>query len=66
MSSGQTPHLELALKQEVFDEGNCARRSLRSATASRRDRKEDTAPNQMLLAATPRRRLQPHCHRSID
>jgi hypothetical protein len=51
MSSGQTPHLELALKQEVFDEGNCARRSLRSATASRRDRKEDTAPNQMLLAA---------------
>jgi hypothetical protein len=22
----RSPHLELALKQEVFDEGNCARR----------------------------------------
>jgi CRISPR-associated protein Cas1 len=50
----RSPHLELALKQEVFDEGNCARRYWQlyfpaiGWSASRRDRKEDTAPNQML------------------
>jgi CRISPR/Cas system-associated endonuclease Cas1 len=50
----RSPHLDLALKQEVFDEGNCARRYWQlyfpaiGWSASRRDRKEDTAPNQML------------------
>ncbi len=65
----QSPHLELALKQDTFDEGNCARRywqlyfpSIGWASSSR-DRKEQTAPNQMLnygyavLAAL--------CHRSL-
>lgn len=50
----RSPHLELALKQEVFDEGNCARRYWQlyfpaiGWSATKRDRKEDTAPNQML------------------
>lgn len=64
-----SPHLELAVKKDDFDEGNCARRywqlyfpSIGWASSSR-DRKEDTAPNQMLnygyavLAAL--------CHRSL-
>jgi CRISPR-associated protein Cas1 len=65
----RSPHLELALKQENFDEANCARRYWQlyfpsiGWTATKRDRKEDTAPNQMLnygyavLAAL--------CHRSL-
>jgi CRISPR-associated protein Cas1 len=65
----RSPHLELALKQEIFDEANCARRYWQlyfpsiGWTATKRDRKEDTAPNQMLnygyavLAAL--------CHRSL-
>jgi CRISPR-associated protein Cas1 len=65
----RSPHLELALKQEEFDEANCARRYWQlyfpsiGWTATRRDRKENTAPNQMLnygyavLAAL--------CHRSL-
>jgi CRISPR-associated protein Cas1 len=65
----RSPHLELALKEENFDEGNCAKRYWQlyfpsiGWTATRRDRKEDTAPNQMLnygyavLAAL--------CHRSL-
>src|SRR5580658_8445626 len=65
----RSPHLELALKREEFDEGNCARRYWQlyfpsiGWTATRRDRKENTAPNQMLnygyavLAAL--------CHRSL-
>jgi CRISPR-associated protein Cas1 len=50
----RSPHLELALKQEEFDEANCARRYWQlyfpsiGWSATRRDRKEDTAPNQML------------------
>jgi hypothetical protein len=50
----RSPHLELALKQEVFDMGNCARRYWQldfpaiGWSASRRDRKENTAPNRML------------------
>lgn len=64
-----SPHLELALKQDTFDEGNCARRywqlyfpSIGWASSSR-DRKVENAPNQMLnygyavLAAL--------CHRSL-
>lgn len=62
-------HLELALKQDTFDEGNCAKRYWQlyfpsiGWGSSSRDRKEDTAPNQMLnygytvLAAL--------CHRSL-
>jgi CRISPR-associated protein Cas1 len=62
-------HLELALRQGEFDEGNCARRYWQlyfpaiGWTASRRDRKQDTPANQMLnygyavLAAL--------CHRSL-
>lgn len=65
----RSAHLELALKQEHFDEGNCARRYWQlyfpsiGWAATKRDRKEETAPNQMLnygyavLAAL--------CHRSL-
>ncbi len=65
----RSPHLELALKQEMFDEANCARRYWQlyfpaiGWTRHQRDRKEDTAPNQMfnygyaVLAAL--------CHRSL-
>jgi CRISPR-associated protein Cas1 len=65
----RSPHLERALKQEEFDEGNCARRYWQlyfpaiGWTSTGRDRKENTAPNQMLnygyavLAAL--------CHRSL-
>ncbi|HTY86035.1 MAG TPA: type II CRISPR-associated endonuclease Cas1 [Candidatus Acidoferrum sp.] len=65
----RSPHLELALKLEEFDEANCARRYWQlyfpsiGWSATRRDRNEDTAPNQMLnygyavLAAL--------CHRSL-
>jgi len=65
----RSPHLELALKQEEFDEGNCARRYWQlyfpsiGWSTTRRERKENTAPNQMLnygyavLAAL--------CHRSL-
>ena len=64
-----SPHLELAIKQNSFDEGNCARRYWQlyfpsvGWMASSRDRKEASAPNQMLnygyavLAAL--------CHRSL-
>ena len=64
-----SPHLELALKGGPIDEGNCARRYWQlyfpaiGWAATSRDRKEDTAPNQMLnygytvLAAL--------CHRSL-
>jgi CRISPR-associated protein Cas1 len=64
-----SPHLELAVRRDDFDEGNCARRywqlyfpSIGWATSSR-DRKQDNTPNQMLnygyavLAAL--------CHRSL-
>jgi CRISPR-associated protein Cas1 len=65
----RSPHLELALKTGAIDEGNCARRYWQlyfpaiGWSATKRDRKEDTAPNQMLnygytvLAAL--------CHRSL-
>lgn len=65
----RSPHLELALKNGEIDEANCARRYWQlyfpsiGWTATKRDRKEDTAPNQMLnygyavLAAL--------CHRSL-
>src|SRR5882762_4053657 len=63
------PHLELALRNDEFDEANCARRYWQlyfpsiGWTATKRDRRENTAPNQMLnygyavLAAL--------CHRSL-
>ena len=62
-------YLEAALEREEFDEANCARRYWQlyfpsiGWSATKRDRKEDTAPNQMLnygyavLAAL--------CHRSL-
>ena len=62
-------HLEMALKRDAFDEGNCAKRYWQlyfpsiGWASSKRDRKEDTPPNQMLnygyavLAAL--------CHRSL-
>jgi CRISPR-associated protein Cas1 len=65
----RSPHLELALKQDTFDEGNCARRYWQlyfpsiGWVSSSRDRKQENAPNQMLnygyavLAAL--------CHRSL-
>jgi CRISPR-associated protein Cas1 len=65
----RSPHLELALKTGAIDEGNCARRYWQlyfpaiGWAATKRDRKEDTQPNQMLnygytvLAAL--------CHRSL-
>ena len=65
----RSPHLELALKSGKIDEGNCAKRYWQlyfpaiGWTSTKRDRKENTAPNQMLnygytvLAAL--------CHRSL-
>jgi CRISPR-associated protein Cas1 len=65
----RSPHLELALKTNEIDEANCARRYWQlyfpsiGWSATKRDRKEDTPPNQMLnygyavLAAL--------CHRSL-
>jgi len=50
----RSPHLELALKQREFNEANCAKRYWQlyfpsiGWTTTRRDRKENTAPNQML------------------
>ena len=50
----RSPHLELALKSGHIDEGNCARRYWQlffpaiGWAATSRDRKENTAPNQML------------------
>jgi len=62
-------HLELALRNDEFDEGNCARRywqlyfpSIGWATTSR-DRKENTAPNQMLNYGYAV--LSALCHRSL-
>jgi len=64
-----SPHLELALKDGHFDEGNCARRYWQlyfpsiGWVSSSRDRRQDNAPNNMLnygyavLAAL--------CHRSL-
>ena len=64
-----SPQLELALQRNEFDEANCARRYWQlyfpsiGWTATRRDRRENTPPNQMLnygyavLAAL--------CHRSL-
>jgi len=65
----RSPHLELALRTNHIDEGNCAKRYWQlyfpaiGWSATRRDRRENTAPNQMLnygytvLAAL--------CHRSL-
>lgn len=65
----RSAHLELALERGEYDEANCARRYWQlyfpsiGWTGSKRDRKEDTAPNRMLnygyavLAAL--------CHRSL-
>lgn len=64
-----SPHLDLALRTGYIDEGNCAKRYWQlyfpsiGWTATKRDRKENTTPNQMLnygyavLAAL--------CHRSL-
>jgi CRISPR-associated protein Cas1 len=64
-----SPHLELALERETFDEANCARRYWQlffpaiGWSATKRDRSENSPPNQMLnygyavLAAL--------CHRSL-
>lgn len=65
----RSPHLELALSRDTIDEANCARRYWQlffpaiGWTGTKRDRKENTPPNQMLnygyavLAAL--------CHRSL-
>ncbi len=65
----QSPHLDLALRTNHIDEGNCAKRYWQlyfpaiGWSATSRDRKENTSPNQMLnygytvLAAL--------CHRSL-
>ena len=65
----RSPHLELALRSGNIDEGNCAKRYWQlyfpaiGWTSTKRDRKENTAPNQLLndgytvLAAL--------CHRSL-
>ena len=65
----RSPHLELALKSNDIDEGNCARRYWQlyfpaiGWAATRRDRKEDTAPNQMLNYGYTV--LGALCHRSL-
>jgi CRISPR-associated protein Cas1 len=64
-----SPHLELALKQDIFDEGNCARRYWQlyfpsiGWVSSSRDRKQDNAPNQMLNYGYAV--LSALCHRSL-
>lgn len=65
----RSPHLELALKSGAIDEGNCARRYWQlyfpaiGWSATSRDRKEDTAPNQMLNYGYTV--LGALCHRSL-
>jgi CRISPR-associated protein Cas1 len=61
--------LELALRRDEFDEANCARRYWQlyfpaiGWTGTKRDRKEDTAPNQMLNYGYAV--LSALCHRSL-
>ena len=65
----RSAHLELALRNDEFDEGNCARRYWQlffpsiGWTATRRDRKDDNAPNQMLNYGYAV--LSALCHRSL-
>lgn len=65
----RSPHLEVALKKETFDEANCARHYWQlyfpaiGWSATKRDRKEDTAPNQMLNYGYAV--LSALCHRSL-
>jgi len=64
-----SPHLELALKTGCIDEGNCAKRYWQlffpaiGWAATRRDRKENTTPNQMLNYGYTV--LGALCHRSL-
>jgi CRISPR-associated protein Cas1 len=65
----RSPHLEVALQREVFDEANCARHYWQlyfpaiGWSSTKRDRKEDTAPNQMLNYGYAV--LSALCHRSL-
>jgi CRISPR-associated protein Cas1 len=65
----RSPHLELALRSGEFDEANCARRYWQlyfpaiGWSATKRDRKENTAPNQMLNYGYAV--LGALCHRSL-
>jgi CRISPR-associated protein Cas1 len=64
-----SPHLDLALRTGDIDEGNCAKRYWQlffpaiGWAATRRDRKENTAPNQMLNYGYTV--LGALCHRSL-
>jgi len=64
-----SPHLDLALKSGHIDEGNCAKRYWQlffpaiGWAATSRDRKENTAPNQMLNYGYTV--LGALCHRSL-
>jgi CRISPR-associated protein Cas1 len=64
-----SPHLDLALKTGNIDEGNCAKRYWQlffpaiGWSATSRDRKENTAPNQMLNYGYTV--LGALCHRSL-
>jgi len=64
-----SPHLELALRDGRFDEGNCARRYWQlyfpsiGWVSSSRDRKQDNPPNQMLNYGYAV--LGALCHRSL-
>ena len=69
-----SPQLEMAVKQDSFDEGNCARRYWQlyfpsiGWVSSSHDRKHDNAPNKMLiygyavLAALCHRGLPSYCN----
>lgn len=65
----RSPHLELALKSGRIEEGNCARRYWQlyfpsiGWSATKRDRKENSAPNQMLNYGYTV--LGSLCHRSL-
>jgi CRISPR-associated protein Cas1 len=65
----RSPHLELALHNGEIDEANCARRYWQlffpsiGWTATKRDRKEDAGPNQMLNYGYSV--LSALCHRSL-
>ncbi len=65
----QSSYLEAALRRDEFDEANCAKRYWQlffpaiGWSATKRDRKEDTAPNQMLNYGYAV--LSALCHRSL-
>lgn len=69
LKQSPSPHLQYALENDVLDEGNCARRYWQlyfpsiGWVATRRERREDSPPNQMLNYGYAV--LGALCHRSL-